>query len=414
MTAERADVLFYVQHLLGIGHLRRASVLARALDRAGLNVIFVSGGQPVPGTDVGGCDFVQLPPVRTLDESFSALVDAEGRELDEAGKTARRDRLLDLFETHRPRVLLFEMFPFGRRQMRFELLPLLDAAKASPHPPKIFCSIREILTTHKKPGKTEWILEAIQRYFDQVLVHGDPSFVTLEQSFPATESFRDKIRYTGYVVEAAHKRALPAGEGNGEVLVSAGGGAVAAPLIEAAIAARPLTRVADLPWRLLAGPNLPEADFRRLLGLCGDNVTLERARPDFTALLARARLSISQAGYNTVMDLLAAEVPAVLVPFAATSQTEQALRAQLLSERGAAVVLSEDRLTPQELAAAVDRALAPKPPSHLIDKLDIDGAARSAELLRAAAQNEKARNEKALNERTENEEAGSEETRPPS
>lgn len=384
-SSERADVLFYVQHLLGIGHLRRASVLARAMDRAGLRVVFVSGGMPVPGTDVGGCEFVQLPPLRTLDESFSALVDAEGWELDDQGKAARRNQLLSLLETHKPRVLLFEMFPFGRRQMRFELMPLLDAAKASDQPPQILCSLREILTTHKKPGKTEWILEAVERYFDQVLVHGDPAFVTLEQSFPATESFRDKIRYTGYVVETAHVPGAISRKHDGEVLVSAGGGAVAAPLIEAAISARPLTSVSDVPWRLLAGMNLPEASFQKLQQLCGEGITLERARPDFTELLSQARLSISQAGYNTIMDILAAEVPAVLVPFAATSQTEQALRARLLAERGAAVVLTEDKLNAKSLAAAVEQALAPAQKAQLFDKLDITGAERTAALVRALA-----------------------------
>lgn len=385
MPEQRADVLFYVQHLLGIGHLRRASVLARAMDRAGLRVVFVSGGMPVPDTDVGGCAFVQLPPLRTLDESFSALVEADGRELDDEGKAARRDQLLSLLDSHKPRVLLFEMFPFGRRQMRFELMPLLDAAKASDQPPQILCSLREILTTHKKPGKTEWILETVERYFDHVLVHGDPAFVTLEQSFPATQSFRDKIRYTGYVVETAHAPAVSGHRHDGEVLVSAGGGAVAAPLIEAAIAARPLTSLRDVPWRLLAGHNLADDRFRALQKLCGDGITLERTRPDFTELLSRARLSISQAGYNTIMDILAAEVPAVLVPFAASSQTEQALRAQLLADRGAAVVLSEDKLSAATLAAAVEQALAPAQQTHLFDKLDITGAERTAALVRALA-----------------------------
>ena len=37
-------VLFYVQHLLGIGHLKRAATRARACAAAGLEVTVVSGG----------------------------------------------------------------------------------------------------------------------------------------------------------------------------------------------------------------------------------------------------------------------------------------------------------------------------------------------------------------------------------
>ena len=39
-------VFFYVQHLLGIGHLRRAAVLARALVAGGFDVLLVSTGAP--------------------------------------------------------------------------------------------------------------------------------------------------------------------------------------------------------------------------------------------------------------------------------------------------------------------------------------------------------------------------------
>ena len=42
-------VFFYVQHLLGIGHLKRAHTLARALRAAGFEVTLASGGLPVAG-----------------------------------------------------------------------------------------------------------------------------------------------------------------------------------------------------------------------------------------------------------------------------------------------------------------------------------------------------------------------------
>jgi predicted glycosyltransferase len=60
-------VLFYVQHLLGIGHLKRAATLARGLAADGLEVTLVSGGFPVPELDTGGARFVQLDPVRATD-----------------------------------------------------------------------------------------------------------------------------------------------------------------------------------------------------------------------------------------------------------------------------------------------------------------------------------------------------------
>ena len=43
------------------------------------------------------------------------------------GRNSRRTALLSLADEVDPDILLLETYPFGRRQFRFELLPLLDA-----------------------------------------------------------------------------------------------------------------------------------------------------------------------------------------------------------------------------------------------------------------------------------------------
>jgi predicted glycosyltransferase len=253
--------------------------------------------------------------------------------------------------------------------MRFELLPLLEAAAESTPRPQVLCSLRDVLTRNRHPEKTAWMLDTFARHFDLALVHGDPDFLPLERSFPEAAGIAAKLRYTGYVVDASPvpDPGTPDGPaaGTGEAIVSTGGGAVAVPLIEAALAARALSPLAEAPWRFLIGPNMAEAAFRELAararvpgGVTPGDVMIERARPDFRNLLARARLSISQAGYNTVLEVLAAGVPAVVVPFAAGSETEQGLRAVLLAERGALTLVAEEALTPASLAAAIAAAPA--------------------------------------------------------
>ncbi len=371
------DVLIHVQHLLGIGHLQRAATLARALDAAGLRVTLASGGLPLTDLDAGGAEVVQLPPLRSRDESFTELVDETGRPVDEAWKAARRDRLLALYRARRPKVLLIELFPFGRRQLRFELLPLIEAARADSPRPWIVSSLRDILNRPSSAGKSAWILGAARELLDLVLVHGDPEIIALEESFPAAAEIAGKLRYTGYVTANGPARA--AGGAAGEVLVSTGGGAVAAPLIEAALEARPLTSLAGSPWRVLAGHNLAEAEFRRFVAAAPDGVHVERARPDFRRLLAGSRLSISQAGYNTVMEVLSAGLPAVVVPFAAGGETEQTERARRFEAHGLLTWVEAGALSGASLAAAVGRALACPPPDRAA--LRSDGAARTAELV---------------------------------
>lgn len=370
-------VFIYVQHLLGSGHLRRAAALARECAASGLKTLLVSGGRPVADLDHGRATFLQLPPAAARDERFSGLVDEHGHEVDDAWRARRREALLAAFARFRPDALVTEMYPFGRRQMRFELVPLLDAAEAVRPRPLIVSSVRDILQAKADKTLNE-MAETARARFDRVLVHGDPDFIALDKTFPVDADLAAKLAYTGYIAGRAEPRGKPGDDGWNEVIVSAGGGAVGAALLSAAIAARRLTRAKDAVWRLLAGGALPAGEFARLQAAAPAGVIVEPARADFRRLLAHARLSVSQAGYNTVMEILAAHVPAVLVPFSGAGQTEQPLRAELLRARGRAELLREDELTPDALAAAIDRALA-APAATLTVKRD--GARESARLL---------------------------------
>lgn len=353
----QCDLLLYVQHLLGIGHFRRAALIAREAAAQGLQVTVVSGGLPVPDADFGAARVVQLqPPLKTKDEAFSALVLEDGSALEPEVKQARAEQLLALFAAERPKVLLTEMFPFGRRQMRFELVPLLEAARAADWRPQIVSSVRDILTTLKQPGKIAWIVETAQRFYDRILVHGDPSLIPFERTFPEVAALGDRIRYTGYVVDSRiPKRKARA---DGEILVSTGGGAVAEPLVRAVLEAYATSPYRDRLWRVLIGYNLVEERFQALCKAAPEGVIVERSRPDFLTLLSQAALSISQAGYNTSLEVLAAGVPAVVVPFAAGGESEQTLRARLLADAGRLALAEEAGLNGARLNDAMARAFA--------------------------------------------------------
>ncbi len=387
MTGRR--VLFHVQHLLGIGHWRRAAALAEAMQRAGLAVTVLAGGTPESSASGGDFATIQLPPARAADAGFKTLLDTAGRPIDDVFKARRRDLVLAAFARIRPHVVLIESFPFGRRAFRFELLPLIAAARqaaarqAAPRP-AILASVRDVLVVRDNPTRAAEIVDTVRRDFDAVLVHGDPALIALAASFPAAAHIADKLHYTGYVVGEPGRDDGVAG--TGEVMVSAGGGAVGATLLRGALAARPLSPLAGAPWRLLAGPHLPDADYAALAAdLAADptanGVTLERFRDDFPALLRRCALSISQGGYNTTLDILAARPRAIIVPFAAAGETEQAMRSELLAQRGIVHLLPEAELAGpaggKQLAAAIVNALAASRPAAG-PAIRLDGAAAAA------------------------------------
>ena len=379
------SVLFYVQHLLGIGHLKRALRIVDALAREGVEVTVVSGGEPVAAVASAiTTQIVQLPPIRARDAGFRELVDAAGRPVNEDLRIARREALLEALASARPDAVLIEAFPFGRRAFRFELDALIDAARSQLPRPLVLCSLRDIVVLHDKKRGQE-IVDRVRSDFDFVLVHSDPKLVPLEASFPAAPEISDRLVYTGYVAAADTPAAAspPAprsddAAGSDEVVVSVGGGAVGGALLSTALETRRRGFLTGLTWRLLTGPNLPEPQFAALASNLPERVTVERYRHEFPQILRRCHVSVSQGGYNTVMDVLEARAPAVVVPFAFERETEQGLRAELLAARGIFEVVQERELSPERLAQAIDRAIS-RPLAPIV--IDTGGARRTASLI---------------------------------
>ena len=374
------SALIVVTHLLGVGHLARAMALGRALVAAGWRVVLASGGRPAPLVAAGDVEVVQLPPVHCLGTDFRTLHGPDGL-ADAAQLAARRDLLLATLARVRPDVVITELWPFGRRQLGGEFTALAEAVSGMRPRPALLCSIRDVLNPPSKPARVAAAGEMLGRWFDGILFHGDPTVLPLAASWPEAGGIGRRVRPTGYLRDGAAGPVAPTGEGVDEVLVSGGGSAAGLPLARLAVAAAELTP--GRRWRVLLGQGVPAAE---MAALQSGAAIVERARADFGSLLSRAAVSVSQAGYNTVLDLAQAGVPAVLVPFDAGGEREQTIRAEALAGRGLARVLPLAGLTLAGLAGAV--AEAPRPDWSGVAR---DGAARSVVLIETEAAAARAR-----------------------
>ncbi len=358
------NVLIFVTHLLGTGHLSRALTLGRAFASAGDRVRIVSGGMPTPQLDTQGIELVQAPPLRSDGTNFTRLLNANDRPVTAPDLAGRRRAILATLESA-PDIVITELLPFGRRVLRDEFIALLEAAHGLARRPLILSSIRDILAPPSKPARAAQTAEWVARYFDGVLVHADPEVTPLEASWPVPVEMRAALRYTGFVAPPAPV-AHPENAGRGEILVSAGGGPVGAAVFEAAVEA---ARHDPRHWRFLTAtppPDLPQ------------NVTAEPPRPDFRSLLPHCAASVSLCGYNTALDVLQAGCPAVFVPFDAGGETEQTLRAKTLARLDGIDVLRTADLSAERLLAALQsvQSAPPRPAA----KSGFDGAARSVEI----------------------------------
>lgn len=375
---KKPRLMIYVQNLLGIGHLRRAAGISRAAVERGFDVRFVSGGFPIKDLNIGEARFYQVPPVRSLDGDFKTLVDENNNEITNLWRDKRRKLLLDLFEKIQPQILLTELFPFGRRQFRFELIPLLTKAKDTKSCSQVVCSMRDILVTKPRHDRNLEIVETLENFYQKILVHGDRKVISLAETFPLEQRISHLIEYTGYVLTPGHIGDTGR-DGAGEIIVSAGGGAVGYATLPKIFKLRNEVSVSDFPWRFVTGPHMPLEVFKELKRKETKDTLVERNRPDLPAVISRAKLSISQAGYNTIAEIMDAGTPAVVVPYEGGIETEQRLRSDLLAKRSLLQVVDENELTVKNLDNAIHQALNIEP----VKKLDInlDGARHTAHLL---------------------------------
>jgi predicted glycosyltransferase len=378
-------IVFYCQHVLGVGHFFRSLEICRALSAH--EIVLVSGGPPVAADLPPHLSEFRLPELR-MDADFRELRASGGRSIEQV-KRARSSSLLGLFREQRPDLFLIELYPFGRRAFRFEIDPVLEAIGGGDLPScRVACSVRDILVEKDRAADREaWTVEVLNRHFGAVLVHTDPTLVAFEETFGRLADIRIPVVSTGFIsprpppgARSRIRARMGLRQSEALIVVSAGGGSVGFALLEASMRAFAL-----LPQRqsarmaVFTGPFMPAEEVARLSSLAGGPVALHRFSTQFLSELAAADLSVSMGGYNTSMNLLAARVPALVWPFA--QNREQRLRAERLARLGAVHIIADTDLEPARLAAAMGRMLANR--TRPAADIDLNGAATTARWIEA-------------------------------
>lgn len=379
-------ILFYCQYLAGMGHLVRSREIVQSL-LGDFQVCWVIGGEPIADFPLPAqAKVVYLAPLREAAGELLAIDESL-----EVVKAKRVQTLLSTFETFQPDCVVTECFPFSKYKMSFELLPLLERAKAKQA--TIVCSLRDLIMTQKmspqgQARKVNRVHEQIHEYYDLVLVHGDRTLQSLEACFPTAADLECELFYTGFVAQQPNLPALtdrtPGQRETPSIVASVGGGRDGYPLLKAVIDSAPILASKSSHQILaFAGPFMPEHEFEALMAIAKPqtNVTLQRFTPDLLSELSQADLSVSLAGYNTTMDVLRTGVRSLMAPSPSKDQVdEQRRRAALLDQQGIVCLLSPEQLTPAALAQAIVQQLQTPAPMHHIN---LAGAANTTQFLRS-------------------------------
>jgi predicted glycosyltransferase len=331
--------LFYSNESIGLGHLRRSLTLARKVTErdSGSSALVVTGSQMVSA--------YRLPP-RVESVKLPAMAkDGSGG--------YRPQRLLD------------------------ELVPVLEHLKSRAC--RLVLGLRDVEDSPENVRR-RWggrgMREAIERYYETILVYGPPSGVDALRCM-GWDDLDVPVHHVGYVAPELPGR-RPLDLPRDYVLATVGGGADGYRLLSnfiEAIRLRPL----PCPAVAVTGPLMDPAWVARLrLMARGLDVLMFDFREDMEAAIAGARGVVSMAGYNTVTELLMARRPALLLPGVRPSR-EQVVRAEWLAARRMVDVLHDRDLTAATMRVALDRLLTAQVVQP--DPADYAGAERAAAIL---------------------------------
>ncbi len=383
------NILHYTQHVLGIGHLFRSLAIDAALAPATVHLI--TGGPEVSLSLPANVRHHPMPALR-MDNQFQSVLTVDQDADLETTWQQRETLLLDLFHRLRPDVIVVEMFPFGRKRFARELLPLLEANRTLPRPAITLCSVRDILVEKDDQHRFERkVLKWLNPNFDGVLVHSDPALIRLDQTFSRIHDITCPIWYTGYVAQGpiapdrtTARIQLGLNLETPLILASAGSGTVGQDLLTATLEASILLNT-TLPHQLLmfTGPHAGDELQARLAVRCQGqpHVHIKKFTSRFPDHVLASNLSISMAGYNTTMNLLACNARGLLYPF--DQNREQRMRLTALAEAGYLTILENEDLPPLRLARTMERALAN--PTQPKNRLRLQGDLESAAIIHRLA-----------------------------
>ncbi|MFN6477683.1 glycosyltransferase family protein [Nostoc sp. DedQUE07] len=383
-------IMFYCQHILGMGHLVRSREIVRGLTKD-FQVCFINGGEIIQGFEIpAGVEVINLPAIKTDLESAELQVLDDAFSLSEA-KDIRKNRLLEIFKQFQPDILIVELFPFGRRRFSFELIPLLELAKSNKGSTKIVSSLRDIVVIkpEKQVKHEEKVCNLINKYFDILLVHSDPELVSLEATFSRVNDLKCQVYYTGYVVQDPPKNLILTDEDREIIksdkpliLASVGGGRFGHELLECVVNTAPfLEKLLPHHIQVFTGPFIPNSKFKNLQEMAkfSKNIYIRRYTPYLLNYMKKADLSINMSGYNTIMNILTTGVRAMILPFTGNQEQEQIIRAEKLSDLGIVKFINHNYLQPDYLAINIINYLKEQP-----NKINFDsgGVEKTVNILR--------------------------------
>lgn len=363
-------VLFYSHDGFGLGHLQRNLKIATRLlrDLPGASAVLVAGMPGTPGLDLPpGVDLVKLPSIRKV---TTDCWEARQLRIDLARLRQLRAGILEAtFASFVPHLVVVDYLPLG---VWGELRAPLERLREERPQSAFVLGLRDVLDSPlitRRTWRTDGHDDAVRELYDAIHVYGDPQLYDTGRAYALDELAPGRVAYTGYVCGdpplgdvASERDRLGLMAGEELVLVTAGGGADAFPMMRLAV--RGIRRLTERGRRVRAlvvtGPLMVAGEVAELERLAiGCPITVQRWKADLATTMAAAGAIVTMGAYNTLTEATLLGRAVISIPRPGPS-AEQTTRARLFAARGLLHDLPQDA-SPNDVARALAAALSQAP-----------------------------------------------------
>lgn len=364
MSENPLKIVLYSHDSQGLGHVRRNLAIAHqlvqdlpSLTGRSVSGLLISGLAPTHRFPLPtGFDWVTIPGVSKGANGYQArsLKTETGRPIG-----LRSELIKAALLGYNPDLVIVDRHIYG---VWNELRRPLEALKAQNPQAKIVLGLREILDEPEVVAK-EWAalgdLSELANLLDHVWVYGDQAVYNPLENGQIPTQLAPLAKFTGYLANGRRKTDSQIAEtqlsatSRPFILTTAGGGEDGNRILSAAVAAKVPSQYQHL---VVTGPQLDEAAVNELRAKAHENTQIIESLPGLGRHISQASAVISMGGYNTVCEILATDVPALIIPREAPRK-EQLIRAQALGRIQAVDYLRNETATSPELENWLNQVL---------------------------------------------------------
>ncbi|WP_076463861.1 glycosyltransferase family protein [Actinomyces mediterranea] len=383
MAAPPFRVALYSHDSLGLGHLRRNLTLAHRLSTAiprltGRNItgMLICGIEPSCGFPIPeDFDWLVLPGISKGDDGYRA------RRLNITLEETIRIRSVVIgaaFASFAPDLVIIDRHIYGINR---ELRVPLDRLRRERPRARVVLGLRDVLDA-PAACRREWAglgpIGALIRLVDDAWIYGDPSVHDARTSGEIPAELARNAHCIGYL---AHGRRIDddvAAPDGPYILTCVGGGRDGHDIVRAAAQMPIPTGYRHI---IVTGPQAADGGSLGFAVREPERTRIVSAVPGLGTWIANASAVIAMGGYNTIAEILATSVPALVIP-RRRPRTEQLIRALALDRVGAVDVLREENPSPHVLYAWANTAITRRVDRSRLALNGLDEAgARAASLL---------------------------------